>query len=183
MEPHHTREPRHCREDGAPSLSRVGFKRCQLKNAMIGAAICTFRAYQPSRIYLSLRANRVGQPERCKIKYVVDMALSAYTKNLAWNDPDLWMPEATFIRAFKTILELYKGIVEDDWVNLTALGPEWTLFERSKRIKESRHTHPRVCGFCQADILNRHFQVCREKRVLLPLHSMLWPCTEKRPRT
>ncbi|KAF9147592.1 hypothetical protein BG015_010731, partial [Linnemannia schmuckeri] len=103
----------------------------------------------------------VGQPERYKIKYIVDMALSAYTKNLAWNDPDLWMPRETFMRAFKQVLEMYKDIVKEDWVNLRAMGPEWTLFEKPKRILESRHAQmTRVCGFCQGDIWNRHFQ-CR----------------------
>lgn len=108
-----------------------------------------------------LHANRVRQPERYMIKHIIDMALHDYTKNLAWNDPDIWMPEATFLRASKTVFKLYKDTVKDDWINLKALGPGWILFERPKRIHDSRHTQPRVCGFCQADIWNRHFQ-CRK---------------------
>ncbi|KAF9546924.1 hypothetical protein EC957_009089 [Mortierella hygrophila] len=42
-----------------------------------------------------------------------------------------------------------------------ALGPEWTLIEKPKRIQKSCPNQPRVCGFCQADIWNRHFQ-CRK---------------------
>ncbi|KAF8944027.1 hypothetical protein BGZ47_004755 [Haplosporangium gracile] len=135
---------------------------CAYQFVNIGSAQVLWSRTTPDCLEIAItsvlpRCREVGHPEKYKSKYIIDMALSAYTKNLAWSDPDLWMPRDIFMRVFKQVLEMYKDIVEEGWVNLQAIGPEWALFERPKRILESRHAQKtRICGFCQGDIWNCH---------------------------
>jgi len=86
---------------------------------------------------------------------VIQSSLHAFTTLLHRQKklPDV-LPEQYFMESFKDLLELYRIIVEDEWIEQTdgvdSNGP--------KRVKGST---PAVCDFCFCDIWNRHFR-CSE---------------------
>ncbi|KAG0288198.1 hypothetical protein BGZ96_007986 [Linnemannia gamsii] len=107
------------------------------------------------------RYRQIGRPEGYRIKVIIASTLKAWTDKLETQEGDFGMPKDNFSKAFKEVLELYKGIVEEEWVDLDAMGSDYEPFERPKRLKESQHSQPAICDFCQADIWNRQFQ-CRK---------------------
>lgn len=92
---------------------------------------------------------------------IIASTLKAWTEKLETQGDDFGMPKNNFCKAFKEVLELYRGIVEEEWVDMHAMGSACEPFERPKRLKESQHSQPAICDFCRADIWNRQFQ-CRE---------------------
>lgn len=107
------------------------------------------------------RYREIGRPEGYRIKLIIASTLKAWTEKLETQEDDFGMPKNNFCKAFKEVLELYRGIVEEEWVDMHAMGSACEPFERPKRLKESQHSQPAICDFCRADIWNRQFQ-CRE---------------------
>ncbi|KAG0062474.1 hypothetical protein BGZ90_003066, partial [Linnemannia elongata] len=107
------------------------------------------------------RYREIGRPEGYRIKLIIASTLKAWTEKLETQEDDFGMPKNNFCKAFKDVLELYRGIVEEEWVDMHAMGSACEPFERPKRLKESQHSQPAICDFCRADIWNRQFQ-CRE---------------------
>lgn len=92
---------------------------------------------------------------------IIASTLKAWTEKLETQEDDFGMPKNNFSKAFKEVLELYRGIVEEEWVDLHAMGSACEPFERPKRLTDSQRSQPAICDFCRADIWNRQFQ-CRE---------------------
>ncbi|KAF8942284.1 hypothetical protein BGZ47_006649 [Haplosporangium gracile] len=124
-----------------------------LKAAM-NSVLPRYRQYDSSK-------PMIGRPEGYRIKVIITSTLKAWTEKLETQEDDFGLPKDDFSMAFKEVLELYRGIVEEEWVDLHAMGLVSEPFERPKRLKESHHSQPAICDFCQADIWNRQFQ-CRE---------------------
>ncbi|KAG9069196.1 hypothetical protein KI688_010093 [Linnemannia hyalina] len=107
------------------------------------------------------RYRQIGRPEGYRIKLIIESTMKAWTEKLETQEDDFGMPKNNFSKAFKEVLKLYRSIVEEEWVDLHAMGSACEPFERPKRLKESQHSQPAICDFCRADIWNRQFQ-CRE---------------------
>lgn len=76
--------------------------------------------------------------------------------DLLLKNKDLPQPVGYFCESFKTILELFKGIVEDDWVDKDVLfrGKKNEWFPEPDVFTD---VSPARCDFCQADLWNRQF--------------------------
>jgi hypothetical protein len=97
---------------------------------------------------------RIGRPEGYRINLVIQSSIAQFTKLLQEQKE---LPEALhnkyFMESFKDLLELYRTIVEDEFIeleegnNVDFIAPE--------RISDMA---PAVCDFCNCDIWNRHFR-------------------------
>jgi hypothetical protein len=68
------------------------------------------------------------------------------------------MSKDSFCKAFMEVLDLYRNIVEEEWVDLHAMESDCEPFKQPKRLKENQHSQPAICDFCRSDIWNRQFQ-------------------------
>ncbi|KAG0025680.1 hypothetical protein BGZ81_006982 [Podila clonocystis] len=101
------------------------------------------------------RYREISRPESYRIKLTIHDTLKAWTDLLLQNK-NLPQPLGYFCESFKTILELFKGIVEEDWVDKDVLfkGKRNQWFSEPVRITD---VTPARCDFCQADLWNRQF--------------------------
>ncbi|KAF9907864.1 hypothetical protein EC991_010462 [Linnemannia zychae] len=100
----------------------------------------------------------IARPEGYRIKVIIASTLQAWTKKLETQGDDFGMSKDSFCKAFMEILDLYRSIVEEEWVDLHAMGSDYEPFERPKRLKEYQLCQPAICDFCRSDIWNRQFQ-------------------------
>ncbi|KAF9092051.1 hypothetical protein BGX23_004657 [Mortierella sp. AD031] len=107
------------------------------------------------------RYKQIGRPEGYRIKVIIASTLKAWTEKLETQEEDFQMPKDNFCKAFREVLDLYRGIVEEEWVDMQIMGADCEPFVPPKRLKESQHSQPAICDFCRCDIWNRQFQ-CRE---------------------
>ncbi|KAF9388944.1 hypothetical protein CPC16_006147 [Podila verticillata] len=86
---------------------------------------------------------------------IVHETLRSWTDLLCGNR-DLPQPVEYFCESFKTILGLFQGIVEDDWVDLDVVfkGKKDQWFSKPSGTADAE---PVRCDFCHADIWNRRF--------------------------
>ncbi|KAG0091212.1 hypothetical protein BGZ92_001237 [Podila epicladia] len=101
------------------------------------------------------RYREICRPESYRIKLTIHDTLKTWT-DLLLKNKDLPQPVGYFCESFKTILELFKGIVEDDWVDRDVLfkGKKNEWFPEPDVFTD---VSPARCDFCQADLWNRQF--------------------------
>ncbi|KAI9237612.1 MAG: hypothetical protein BYD32DRAFT_415844 [Podila humilis] len=101
------------------------------------------------------RYREIFRPESYRIKLIVHETLRSWTDLLCGNR-DLPQPVEYFCESFKTILGLFQGIVEDDWVDLDVVfkGKKDQWFSKPSGTADAE---PVRCDFCHADIWNRRF--------------------------
>ena len=86
---------------------------------------------------------------------ITQSALQAWTAVLDSQATNLTMPKEQFCESFKTVLDLFKIIVQEDWVDLDVLNlPGATTVEQPKRLSNAS---PAACDFCHTDLWNRQF--------------------------
>ncbi|KAG0303367.1 hypothetical protein BGZ98_006754 [Dissophora globulifera] len=98
---------------------------------------------------------RVMRPEGYRIRTIIQSALQAWTTQLESQSREFSVPKEYFCESFKTILTLFRQIVEEEWVDMDALKIGKEEFHKPKRLT---NTMPAVCDFCSSDIWNRQFQ-------------------------
>ncbi|GJJ75687.1 hypothetical protein EMPS_08045 [Entomortierella parvispora] len=101
------------------------------------------------------RYKEIGRTEGYRISLVIQSSLREFTMLLRGQErlPDV-LPEPYFMESFKDLLELYRIIVEDEWIEQS----EGSEFNGPRRVNGST---PAVCDFCFCDIWNRHFRCSR----------------------
>ncbi|KAF9328893.1 hypothetical protein BG006_008004 [Podila minutissima] len=101
------------------------------------------------------RYREICRPESYRIKLTIHDTLKTWT-DLLLKNKDLPQPVGYFCESFMTILELFKGIVEDDWVDRDVLfrGKKNEWFPEPDVFTD---VSPARCDFCQADLWNRQF--------------------------
>ncbi|KAF9572217.1 hypothetical protein EC968_010155 [Mortierella alpina] len=98
----------------------------------------------------------IARPEGYRIKMITHSTLQTWTEVLESQSTNLTMSKEQFCESYKLVLNLFKTIVEDDWVDLNILDlPRAATFERPKRLINAS---PAACDFCQTDLWNRQFQ-------------------------
>ncbi|KAF9179218.1 hypothetical protein BGZ51_005176 [Haplosporangium sp. Z 767] len=103
------------------------------------------------------RYREIARPEGYRIKLVIKSTLEAWTNLLQSQHPKLPLPTDQFCQSYKDILDLFRTIVNEDWVDLNIMGQATPRFVKPKRLS---HASPACCDFCNSDIWNRQFQ-CR----------------------
>ncbi|KAF9961383.1 hypothetical protein BGZ72_003865 [Mortierella alpina] len=104
------------------------------------------------------RYREIGRPEGYRIKMITQSALEAWTVLLESQSSNLSLSKEQFCESFKTILDLYKVIVEEDWVDLDIMDFHGATFEKPRRLSNAP---PAVCDFCCADLWNRQLHCSR----------------------
>ncbi|KAG9322939.1 hypothetical protein KVV02_004315 [Mortierella alpina] len=104
------------------------------------------------------RYREIGRPEGYRIKMITQSALEAWTVLLDSQSANLPLSKEQFCESFKTVLRLYKTIVEEDWVDLNIMDHGGVKFERPRRLSNAP---PAVCDFCCADLWNRQLHCPR----------------------
>ncbi|KAF9292136.1 hypothetical protein BGZ68_010391 [Mortierella alpina] len=104
------------------------------------------------------RYREIGRPEGYRIKMITQSALEAWTVLLESQSADILLSKEQFCESFKTVLGLYKAIVEEDWVDLNVMDLNGATFERPRRLSNAP---PAVCDFCCADLWNRQLHCSR----------------------
>lgn len=89
---------------------------------------------------------------------ITQSALEAWTVLLESQSADILLSKEQFCESFKTVLGLYKTIVEEDWVDLNIMDLNGATFERPRRLSNAP---PAVCDFCCADLWNRQLHCSR----------------------
>ncbi|KAG0216251.1 hypothetical protein BGX28_004616 [Mortierella sp. GBA30] len=95
---------------------------------------------------------RIGRPEGYRIKMITESALKAWTALLCSQTTELPMPPEQFCRSFRTVLGLFRDIVEEEWVDLSILRQHCATFIKPRRLN---NVSPASCDFCSSDIWNR----------------------------
>ncbi|KAG0007069.1 hypothetical protein BGZ65_009841 [Modicella reniformis] len=99
---------------------------------------------------------RIARPEGYRIKTIIKSAVEAW-KDLLQSEPVvLPLPKEEFCKSYKTILDLFQTIVEEDWVDMEIMKFEGPMFMKPRRLVGE--AMPAVCDFCNTDLWNRHFR-------------------------
>ncbi|KAI1288174.1 hypothetical protein EDD11_010053 [Mortierella claussenii] len=106
----------------------------------------------------------ICKPETYRIKTVIAGALKSMTAILQGSDPPhLSLSAQSFMRSYRDLVDLYKSIVQDEWIDLSSLQKElWTnnnqSFYQENFSKPVRGAFSMLvtCDFCRCDIWNRH---------------------------
>ncbi|KAF9923146.1 hypothetical protein FBU30_006768, partial [Linnemannia zychae] len=96
------------------------------------------------------RYRQIGRPEGYRIKVIITSTLKAWTEQLESQEDNIGMPKNSFCMAFKEVLALYRDIVEEDWVDMRAMGSKCDPFEPPKRLKGSQ---PAIYSFNAKNVL------------------------------
>ncbi|KAF9571533.1 hypothetical protein EC968_000427 [Mortierella alpina] len=104
------------------------------------------------------RYREIGRPEGYRIKMITQSALEAWTVLLDSQSANLSLSKEQFCKSFRTVLSLYRTIVEEDWVDLDIMDRRGATFERPRRLSNAP---PAVCDFCCADLWNRQLHCSR----------------------
>ncbi|KAK3806445.1 MAG: hypothetical protein J3Q66DRAFT_393044 [Benniella sp.] len=117
------------------------------------------------------RYREIARPEGYRIKTIIKSTVEAW-RNLLRNKPSaltipkessvLSLPKEYLCQSFKIIMNLFRTIVEEDWVDLGVMKIENPQFVKPRRLDSD--TPPAVCDFCSSDLWNRHFR-CLECKV------------------
>ncbi|KAF9437043.1 hypothetical protein BGZ76_002164 [Entomortierella beljakovae] len=100
------------------------------------------------------RYREIARPEAYRIKTIIRSALEAWTKLLKSQSNIVPISKESFCQSFKDILQLFKSIVEEEWIDLDVLNLEIPSFSKPKRLENAA---PAVCDFCSSDLWNREF--------------------------
>ncbi|KAF9995065.1 hypothetical protein BGZ79_000152 [Entomortierella chlamydospora] len=100
------------------------------------------------------RYREIARPEGYRIRTIIKSALEAWTDLLRSQSDSLPLPKERFCQSFKDILQLFRTIVEEEWVDLGVLGVENPKFNKPRRLQNAA---PAVCDFCNSDLWNRQF--------------------------
>ncbi|KAF9347205.1 hypothetical protein BGX26_001291 [Mortierella sp. AD094] len=100
------------------------------------------------------RYREIARPEGYRIRTIIMSALGAWTDLLKSQSNSLPLSKERFYQSFKDILQLFRTIVEEEWVDLDVLGVENPKFNKPRRLQ---NVAPAVCDFCSSDLWNRQF--------------------------
>ncbi|KAG0209432.1 hypothetical protein BGX28_010315 [Mortierella sp. GBA30] len=98
------------------------------------------------------RYREIGRPEGFRIKMITHSALKAWTVLLGSQTTELPMPTDQFSQSFRTVLSVFKTIVEEEWVDLSILKQSCATFIKPRQLSI---VSPATCDFCSSDIWNR----------------------------
>ncbi|KAF9201154.1 hypothetical protein BGZ49_008623 [Haplosporangium sp. Z 27] len=107
------------------------------------------------------RYREIARPEGYRINTIIMSALQAWTVLLKSQSNELPLSKERFCQSFKDILQLFKVITEEEWIDLDVLGMENPKFNKPRRLENEA---PAVCDFCTTDLWNRqlHCSKCSE---------------------
>ncbi|KAG0343437.1 hypothetical protein BG004_005312 [Podila humilis] len=102
------------------------------------------------------RYSEIFRPESYRMKLIVHSTLQEWEHILREN-LQLPLPPPSFCDDFRTIIQLFRKIVEEDWIDLDQVQREFPTvkFIKPRRLPEAI---PALCDFCNADLWNRQFQ-------------------------
>ncbi|KAF9573773.1 hypothetical protein EC968_008052 [Mortierella alpina] len=87
----------------------------------------------------------IARPEGYRIMMTTHSALETWIEVLESQSANLTMSKEQFCDSYKLVLNLFKTIVEEDWVGLNILDlPRAAIFERPKRLINAS---PAACDF------------------------------------
>ncbi|KAG0234827.1 hypothetical protein BGX31_004443 [Mortierella sp. GBA43] len=102
------------------------------------------------------RYREIARPEGYRIKTIIKSTVEAWKDLLVREPLDFPYSKEYFCQSFKTIMNLFRTIVEEDWVDLDVMRLEGTTFTKPRRLVGE--IMPAVCDFCNTDLWNRHYR-------------------------